>query len=319
MKLGVFAVLFQDRALEETLDLVADLGIEAVDFGAGGYPGDAHCKPGLLLQDEEKFKKFEATVQEKKLTISALSCHGNPLHPDPTIAKPHHEAFRNTVLLAEKLDVERVVVFSGCPGGSQADETPNWVTCTWPGFTDIVEWQWKEKVIPYWKEQGGFASEHGVKVCFEMHPGFCVYNPETLLRLRDAVGPVIGANVDPSHFFWQGIDPVAAVYELRDAVYYVHAKDVKVNQLNSSTNGVLDTKSYTRKMERSWLFRTVGYGHGYEFWREFVSALRLVGYDHVLCIEHEDSLMSPREGLEKAVSFLRQVIITEQPGETWWT
>lgn len=319
MKLGVFAVLFQNKSLEEALDIVANLGVEAVEIGTGAFPGNAHCEPELLLKDKNAFDKFKASIEKRNLIISGLSCHGNPLHPDPSISKIHHEAFQKTVLLAEKLGVDRVITFSGCPGGSEDDKTPNWVTCPWPNyFTDILNWQWEKKIIPYWKEQAKFASDHGVKICLEMHPGFSVYNTETLLKLRDAAGDVIGANFDPSHLFWQGIDPVAAVYKLGSAIYHVHAKDTKINNLNSTVNGVLDTKSYSKEAERSWIFRTVGYGHGYDFWKDFLSALRVVGYDYVLSIEHEDSLMSPREGLEKAVSFLKEVMIKEKPAEIWW-
>jgi len=318
MKLGVLTVLFQDKSLKEALDIIVDLGIEAVEIGTGGYVGDAHCKPDILLKDEKAFDDFKETIEEKGIMISALSCHGNPLHPDPEISKSHHEAFQKTVLLAEKLGVDRVITFSGCPGGSDADKTPNWITCPWPGFTDILKWQWEKKIIPYWKEQAKFAKDHGIKICLEMHPGFSVYNPETLLRLREEAGDNIGANFDPSHLFWQGLDPVAAVYKLKDVIYHIHAKDTKVNEENSRINGVLDTKPYSEEIRRSWLFRTVGYGHSYEFWKDFLSALRLVGYDYVLSIEHEDSLMSAKEGLEKAVSFLKEVILKEKPGEMWW-
>lgn len=319
MKLGVFTVLFQDKSFEEALDIAVELGVEAVELSAGGFPGDAHCKPDVLLKDEKALEEFKEAIDKRKLTISALSCHGNPLHPESTLAATHHEAFRKTVLLAEKLGVDRVITFSGCPGGSDSDRTPNWVTCPWPlYFTEILKWQWEKKIIPYWREQAEFAQEHGVKICLEMHPGFSVYNPETLLRLREAAGDNIGANFDPSHLFWQGIDPVAAVERLGEAIYHVHAKDTRINRLNSTINGVLDTKPYSQEIKRSWLFRTVGYGHSYEFWKDFLSMLRIVGYDYVLSIEHEDSLMSPREGLEKAVSFLKDIILREEPGKIWW-
>ena len=144
-----------------------------------------------------------------------------------------------------------------------------------------------------------------------MHPGFCVYNPETLLRLRAAVGDVIGANFDPSHLIWQGMDPVAAIRELAGAIYHVHAKDTKIDQYNTAKNGVLDTKHYGDELHRAWVFRTVGYGNGETYWRDLVSNLRLVGYDRVLSIEHEDSLMSIDEGLRKAVTFLKPIVIEE--------
>ena len=320
MKLGVLTVLFGEQPLETTLDYVRKMGVEMVELGTGNYPGSAHCNPDELLSDDEKLKTFRKKVEDSGLEISALSCHGNPLHPLEEIAKKHREVQRKTILLAEKLGVERIITFSGCPGGSEQARNPNWVTCPWPDdFSRILKWQWDEKVIPYWKEEAKFAEEHGVrKIGLEMHPGFVVYNTETLLKLRDAVGETIGANFDPSHLFWQGIDPIASVRKLGKAIYHVHAKDTRIDDINTSVNGVLDTKSYSDEVNRSWIFRTVGYGHDYEFWKAFVSNLRMVGYDHVLSIEHEDSLMSVNEGFSKAVSFLKEILLTEKVGEMWW-
>ena len=228
--------------------------------------------------------------------------------------------FRNAVLLAEKVGVDTVVAFSGCPGGCAEDKTPNWVTCPWPDdFLAILEYQWNEVLIPYWKEAGAFAEAHGVKIAFEMHPGFCVYNPETLMKLRAAVGPVIGANFDPSHLVWQGIDAVAAIRYLGDAIYHFHAKDTKIDALNTARIGVLDTKHYSDEVNRAWVFRSVGYGHDMQWWRDVVSNLRLVGYDKVRSIEHEDSLTSIDEGLSKAVAFLKDAILfDEKPGKMSW-
>ena len=229
--------------------------------------------------------------------------------------------FNNTVLIAEKMGIDRIITFSGCPGGSPEDKTPNWVTCPWPDdFLGILDYQWNEVLVPYWKEAVKFAEAHGIKkIALEMHPGFCVYNPETLLKLRAAVGSdIIGANFDPSHLFWQGIEPVAAIRELGSAIHYVHAKDTKVDAINTAKHGVLDTKRYTDEINRSWIFRSVGYGHDMSVWKDIVSNLKLVGYDDVLSIEHEDSLMAPTEGFEKAVKLLKDAIISESAGEIWW-
>jgi sugar phosphate isomerase/epimerase len=182
----------------------------------------------------------------------------------------------------------------------------------------MLEWQWNERAIPYWTEQAAFAREHGVRVALEPHPGFLVYNPETALRLREACGPEIGVNFDPSHFVWQQIDPLLAVRELGDAIFHVHAKDVYVDPHNTARNGVLDTKHYGRFAERSWTFRSVGYGQGEKFWRDFVSALRIARYDGVLSIEHEDGLASIDEGLSRAVEVLRAVVLRETPSDMWW-
>ena len=313
MKLGVFNPVLAGMTFEDAMKYLADSGVQAVEIGAGGFPGKAHCDPAVLLNDEEKFEHFKKVLKDNNLEIAALSTHGNPVHPDPEMAKKFRDDFTGTVLLAEKLGVKRIIGFSGCPGGCPEDKTPNWVTCAWPDdFAKILEYQWNEVLIPYWREATAFAAAHGIeKIALEMHPGFCVYNPETLMRLRDAVGPLIGANFDPSHLFWQGIDPVAAIRYLKDAIYVFHAKDTKIDPINCPVNGVLDTKNFTREVERSWIFRSVGYGHDYAVWKDIVSNLRLVGYDDVLSIEHEDSLMTPNEGLQKAISFLKEVLTFE--------
>ncbi len=321
MKLGVLTNLYGALSLEDALDKLKPLGIEAVEIGCGGYPGKAHCDPVELLENEEKSAKFRALIAKKGLEISALSVHGNPVHPQKEIAHGYDCDFRNAVLLAEKLGVQTIVTFSGCPGDSEGSLYPNWVVCPWPeDFLKILDWQWNEKLIPYWRDAAAFAKAHGVKkIALEMHPGFCVYNPETLLRLRAAVGDIIGANLDPSHLIWQGIDPVAAIRTLGPAVHYFHAKDTRVDSYNTAVNGVLDTKHYGKESERSWIFRAVGYGHGEQYWRDIISALRLVGYDGAISIEHEDSLMSIDEGVSRAAALLSGIIMNDpKPGSMSW-
>jgi sugar phosphate isomerase/epimerase len=321
MQLGVFTVLFQQLPLEQALDVIREAGVQAVEIGTGGYPGSAHCQPDVLLGDADKLATFQRAITSRGLTLSALSCHANPLHPQAAVAQAAHTSFDQTVRLAERVGVTRVVLFSGCPGDSDQARYPNWVTAAWPpDYPELLAWQWSEKVIPYWHRAAAFAREHGVRLCFEMHPGFVVYNPETLLRLRAECGDNIGANLDPSHLFWQGIDVIEAIRVLgkAEAIYHVHAKDTAIDPHNAGVNGVLDTKPLSQAADRSWIFRTVGFGHDELFWRTFVSTLRKVGYDHVLSIEHEDALASINEGFLKAVRFLQGVLLTEQPAEAWW-
>ena len=323
MKLGVFTVLFGDRPLEAALDRIMAAGLDCVEIGTGNYPGDAHANPEDLLADSGALKIFQHTVASRGLEISALSCHGNPLHPRAEIARAQHETFVRTVKLAQRLEVTRVNLFSGCPGDSETARFPNWVTCAWPTeYGDLLEWQWREKVIPYWQEQAAFAVQHGVRLGFEMHPGFVVYNPASLLRLRQACGEAIGANLDPSHLFWQGMDIETVIAELGQAgaIFHTHAKDTAIHSRNASRNGVLDTVPLSDVGRRSWVFRTVGYGHGELEWRRILSALRLAGYDDVLSIEHEDALLSIEEGFSRAVTFLRSVMPTEPAlSNAWWT
>ncbi len=320
MKLGVFTTLLSNLSLEEALKYFTSLGIEMVEIGCGGYPGNAHANPEILLHDEAKFNEFTALLKKYNVGVSALSCHSNPVHPNKEEAAAADKTIRNTILLAEKMGLDQINTFSGCPGDHEGAKYPNWVTCPWPNdFLEILDWQWNEVLIPYWKDLVAFAKAHGVnKIGLELHPGFCVYNTDTLLRLREAVGPEIGANFDPSHLIWQGMEPVAVIRALGDAIFHVHAKDTRLDKYNIARTGVLDTKPYADEIHRSWIFRSVGYGNDALYWKDIVSNLRLVGYDHVLSIEHEDSLMSQNEGLTKAVNLLKDVLITEDTGAMWW-
>jgi sugar phosphate isomerase/epimerase len=322
VRLGVFAVLLSQLSFEDALDKLAALGVEAVEVGTGNFPGDAHCKPAELLADAGARRAFMQAVEQRGMIVSALSQHGNPLHPDEAVASAAHGVWRDTVRLASELEIPVVNAFSGCPGDGPNAVRPNWVTCVWPSdFLETLAWQWEERVLPYWQREAEFARAAGVRIAFEMHPGFVVYNPETLLRLRAECGDAVGANYDPSHLVWQGMDPVVTIRELAaaGALYHVHAKDTWLDAPNIARNGVLDTKEYRRVLERSWTFRTIGYGRGEEMWRQIMSALRTVGYDYVMSIEHEDALLSIDEGLTKAISLLNRLLIREQPTEMWWT
>jgi sugar phosphate isomerase/epimerase len=318
MKVGVFTPLLSRFDLDEVMNKLERHGIFTVELGTGNYPGNAHCKLALL-DDRSALRDFKAKVADRGFAISALSCHGNPLHPDSTISKAHQAVHQKTVLLAEALDVHTVVDFSGCPGDSPTAKRPNWITCPWPPeYLDTLAWQWDQVVAPHWTAYAKFAADHGVNIAIEMHPGFVVYSPETLLKLRTIAGPSLGCNYDPSHMFWQGIDPIAAIRVLGDAIFHVHAKDTQIYESNLPLTGVLDTKPYTDERNRAWIFRTCGYGHGEEWWREFASTLRMFGYDGVLSIEHEDSLLSAEEGLAHAAQFLNRIVPREKPGAAWW-
>lgn len=319
MKIGVFTVPLSALPLTEALTYLAQIGVQAVEIGTGGFPGNAHCNARALLQDEEKRREFSALFEHRGIELNALSCHGNPVHPNREIAAKADGELIDTIHLAERLGVKKVIAFSGCPGDSPDAQHPNWVTCPWPDeFLAVLEYQWNDCLLPYWERVAREAKACGVRIAFELHPGFCVYNTASMLRIRREIGEVLGANFDPSHLVWQGNDIVASIKELQGAIYHFHAKDCALDAGNVARKGVLDTLPYSRELERSWIFRTVGYGHGQDFWKEAVSALRLTGYDDVISIEHEDSLMSVREGLEKAVAAVRSAIINEPAAEMWW-
>ena len=320
MKLGVLTAALHSMPLEKVLSYLHDRGVQTVEIGTGGYTGKAHLDPAKLLGNGDAIREIRALFEKYEMEISALSPHGNPVHPDKEAAERFHRDFEDSVLLAEQLNVDTIVTFSGCPGDCPASRHPNWVVCPWPeDFLRILDYQWNEVLIPYWKKAAAFAKSHGVtKIALEMHPGFCVYNPETLLRLREAVGDSIGANFDPSHLVWQGMNPVEAIRSLGDAIYHFHAKDTHLDKTNGAKNGYLDTKPYSHIPERAWSFRTVGYGHDTALWKEIMSALRMVGYDGAISIEHEDALMNAEEGLNKAIAFLKDILIFEKNGEMFW-
>jgi sugar phosphate isomerase/epimerase len=319
MRIGVLTAIFQNLSFTEVLDKTHAMGIKAVELGTGGYGPSPHVDLDALLADEGARAAYQQALADHDMIISALSCHANPIHPDPKVASQADELFRKTVLLAEMMDIPVVNTFSGLPAGCAGDRSPNWVTCPWPPhFLEILNYQWDDVAIPYWKKAESFARDHGIKIGIEIHPGMLIYNVETMLRMRAATGPAMGANLDPSHLFWNGVDPIAAIRKLGNAIHHVHGKDCYVDSYNVAVNGCNDHKPYGQIPERSWTFRTIGYGHDLKFWKDFVSTLRLVGYDYVISIEHEDALMSTDEGLIKALSILQQAVITEEPGEMYW-
>ena len=319
--IGVFDPAFPDLSLDAMIDKIAGLGLEAVEIGTGGYPDSVHCPVQELLDDPAKLRAWKKKFEDRNIQVATLSCHGNPVHPDPKIAARDAETFRRTVLLAEKLDVKVIVGFSGCPGGSPADTVPNWVTYRWPPeHAQALDWQWNEKVIPYWKQAAKFAREHGIhKLAFEMHPNFVVYNPMTLLRLRDAVGEEIGANCDLSHLFWQGCDPVEVIHLLgkHNCLFHAHMKDTVMFKDNVDKYGVLnfafDSKDLPRASET---FRAVGYGHGANTWKEIIRAYMDIGYQGILSIENEDPILPGEVGVARAAYVLKNVRneLLETPG-----
>ncbi|MDR1691808.1 MAG: sugar phosphate isomerase/epimerase [Oscillospiraceae bacterium] len=320
MKLGVFTVALGDRSAEEAFRFLSERGVQTVEIGCGGYPGRAHCDPEVLLGDPAQLMAFQDLLARYDLTVSALSVHSNHVHPNKAVRETAAGQFTLALRLAEKLGVDTVVTFSGCPGDHDGAKLPNWVTCAWPpDYGEVLRYQWDEVLIPFWKGAAAEAAKYGVtKIALELHPGFCVYNAATLLRLREAVGDAIGANFDPSHLFWQGTDPARAILALKGAIYHFHAKDTNINTYNTAVNGVLDTGGLLGLEERSWLFRTVGYGHDALVWNNIVTALRLAGYDGAVSIEHEDAFMSIEEGLDKGIRFLKDVLLYESPAEAWW-
>jgi sugar phosphate isomerase/epimerase len=310
--IGVFDPAFPDLTLDQLVEKYASLGVEAAEIGTGGYPNNKHCPMNDLLEDPAKLKAWKKKFEDHNIQVAVLSCHGNPVSPDRAVAERDQETFRKTVLLAEKLDVKVIVGFSGCPGANPTDTNPNWITYRWPPeYAAAQDWQWKEKMVPYWKQAAKFARERGVhRLALEMHPNFMVYNPLTLLKLRDAVGEEIGANNDLSHLFWQGCDPVEVIQMLgkQGAIFHAHMKDTTLYKDKVAKYGVLNFVFEKEDLKHaSDAFRAVGYGHGASLWKEIVKAYMDVGYDGIFSVENEDPILSGEVGVERALYVLKNV------------
>jgi len=321
MDIGVLTVVLGGEPLEDALEYLSGIGVDAVELGCGGFVGENHLPRGEYLDNGDTQAELLDLVDAHDLRISALATHNNPLHPDDERAERAATEIREAVELADQLGVENVNTFSGLPAGSPAGEVPNWITAPWPTeHADALAYQWEEVAVPRWSGLADHAADHDVNICIEMHPNMLVYEPTSMLRLREATNEYIGANFDPSHLYWQGIDVTEAIRFLgeHDAIHHFHAKDTALYEHNARIKGYLDTNPYTDEPNRSWLFRSIGYGHDEAHWKDVVSTLRMVGYEGALSIEHEDSLTSGREGLGKAVDVLQRAVFDTQPGDAYW-
>ncbi|MEO8736059.1 MAG: sugar phosphate isomerase/epimerase [Edaphobacter sp.] len=310
LPIGVFNPPFRQLSLDQMLDKFAELGIEAVEIGAGGYTGTPQCPVPELVASPAKAREWKKKFDDRGIPIMAITCHANALHPDPVKAGAFRQQFRQAVQLAGMLEIPTVVGFSGCPGASPTDTVPNWITYDFPEHAAPLAWQWNERVIPYWKETAKFAREHGIhRIALEMHPNFVVYNPRTLMRLREAVGPEIGANCDLSHLFWQQCDAVEVIRFLgkQGALYHAHMKDTAFFPENVARYGILNFAASKLDTKGSEFFRAVGYGHGASLWKDVIAAYMEVGYDGMLSIENEDPILRGEVGVQRSLATLKNV------------
>lgn len=318
MKLCVVAALFGGMKIEKALAYCQKVGLEAIELPVGPYPGDP-WNLQKIYKKPKRLAELKMKIADAGLVVQGISAHGNPLHPNTAIAKVHQQMHHDGVMLAAEFETV-VINFSGCPAGTRKDTVPNFVTCPWPPeFSEASDYQW-DVTIAHWTGEEKFAREHGAKIAFEAHPGMVVHSPEDIVRLRKLTGKNIGANFDPSHFWWQGIDPLEAIRFLgeNNCLFHFHAKDCYINPAGRGTCGNLDTKGYGEVNKRGWVFCTVGYGHGEEFWKPCMRTLRAYGYDGAISIEHEDSLMSIQDGFEKAVAYLNPIILKQPAAKPWW-
>jgi sugar phosphate isomerase/epimerase len=295
---------------EEALDFIATSGIESVEVAAGGHSSAPHMRIDELLAEPAARGRFSTAISSRGLRLDAINCSSDPLHP--IHGAPHRALIEDSIRLAGELGVDKIVSMSGCPGDSAQAKTINWIWFPWPDeMQQIREAQW-EQAIETWSGLADMAASHGVtRVALELLPLQLVYNVPTLQRLREAVGPVIGANIDPSHMFWQQMDPARVVTALGPAVHHVHLKDTQLFDDELALNGVLDYRDWNDPANRGWVFRTVGEGQPELVWKTFLEALAAIGYDDVLSIENEDVLLPGKSGVRRAVEFITSLIDVE--------
>jgi sugar phosphate isomerase/epimerase len=319
VELALMSASMLDRSWHEVLDAAVAHGVGEIEACAGGHIPTLHYDPVRLAEHRDERERFRASLGDRGLRLCSLSCHGNPLHPDPERANRDHADFVASCRLAGELGVRFVSVLAGLPAGCPEDQTPNWViNSAFPGLDDVYRWQWEQKVIPYWTDAARIADASGVVICVEPHSADVVFNTPTFARLRDEIGPTVGMNFDPSHLWWQGMDPVAVVEEVGHAIRTCHVKDAHLDWRRIQREGVASPVAYDRWDERPWTFSTPGYGHSELEWRRLVLALRNVGYGGALSIECEDPFLTPDDTLAASVALLRRAMPRDAPPAVDW-
>jgi sugar phosphate isomerase/epimerase len=324
MKLGAYTAVLHDKPITEALQVLRDLGLTSAEINSGGFLPAPHLPIAEIRASQDARDEYLGQFDAAGITLTALNCNGNPLHPDREVREKHGQDVRDAIELGALLGVKRVVTMSGLPGSDPGARLPSWTVLPWDSaYLDARDYQWNDVALPYWRDIQARAADADVKVCIEMHPHNVVYNPATMLRLAEQIDAThVGAEMDPSHLFWQGIDPVAAVEELGELVYNAAAKDTRINQA-ASVNGVLDDRHtrvrpdepgavslggrYTLSRwpeNSSWDFVAVGRGHDLEFWTRFLAALQKVDPGMAVNIEHEDQELGQIEGLRSAARTL---------------
>lgn len=311
IRIGVFDVAFRDLSLEQLIEVIKEFKIEAVELASGNQVGNPHCDREGLLADKSKLRDYASLFEKNNIMISAFSCHGNPVHPDRDIAQREDRVYRQTIELAAQTGVNRMVCFSGCPGDGTGKH-PNWIqSLETEEWVQLLEWQWREVLVPYWKDLAAYARQRNVKIAVEMDSGNSVFNVATLLKLRHVAGDNVGANLDFSGIFQLGVEPTAVLKKLgeEECIYHMHGKDIWIDPGNTAVNGLVDLTPYSDLAHRSWSYADIGFGHDLVVWKSIAETLKAVGYHHVISIEHESPYTSDRIGVARAAQALQQVLL----------
>ena len=305
MKIAVVTDSLSHLSFEDLLNFATNNGVGGLEFATGNWSKAPHLDLNFLMSDRGARLAFRQAIEAHGLELVALNANGNQLHPQDGARQDR--TLRQTIALAAELNVQTICLMSGLPAGGPDDRTPNWVTSSWPPETsEILDWQWNERLLPYWTELAKFARDHGVTaLCVELHGNQLVYNVPSFLRLRGEIGPIVGANLDPSHLLWMGADPLAAINHLGPMISHVHAKDTRLNPPVVALTSRLDNGSPTGVASRAWSYVTLGYGQSLSWWRQFCFQLRVAGYDGWLSIEHEDEILAREEGVQKSIDLLK--------------
>lgn len=319
MYLSVLTKQLRNESFQRSIEIIREIGFRYVSLGAGGIGHSTKdpCYAPKLIEDQARIDTYKAILKDNGVSIAHFALPANPVHPQKRIRKKNDLDLRSAILLAEKFGVDTVTTMSGCPGDHPGGLYPNWVAYNWPSDAmKVLEYQWNEVLIPYWRDLEAFARAHGVRVALEMHPNMACYNTATVLRLREATGPSIGACLDLSHPFYLGMDPIQMVCALKDCLFAVHGKDTWFNERNLAINGYFDAQTQYEK--KSWHFVNPGYGHSELFWKRFIVALRLNGYDRDICYENEDQQFDAYEAMVDGYKFLSGIIYEKPSSGYFW-
>jgi sugar phosphate isomerase/epimerase len=290
----------------------AERGIHDLEMGVGTWSPRPHLELASLLAERSERDRLAGELREHGSTLSCVNAAGNPLHVAPAQRKEAQDALRGAIELATLMGVETVVTMSGCPGGRGDTGDTGVFAVSWITADDepLWEWQFRERVVPYWSELSTWAeyAAPGVRICLELHPGLTIFGNESFRRLRAEVGENVGINLDPSHFWWQGVDPLTVIEQHGDSIGFAHGKDTLLHPDRIRTHGVLDARYPIDPETASWHFVAVGDGRPQEEWSALLAALRAAGYDGVVSIEHEDPRMTPEASIEASAKALRQAL-----------
>jgi sugar phosphate isomerase/epimerase len=178
MKLCAVSESFGNLSFNETAKASAELGLAALEIGMGNWSAAPHANLQSLLDSKNKRQEFLSVFDQNGLSLAALNCSGNQLHP--VDGERHSKVVYDTVRVAELLGVDTIVLMSGLPAGGPNDLRPNWVTCAWPlENREILNWQWNEKLMPYWEKLAAFGETNVFRLvsCADSMRNISAYEP----------------------------------------------------------------------------------------------------------------------------------------------